>query len=758
MGSGAVDASTSSGVVVLANGNYVVGSANWKNGDGLNTGAVTWCNGDGSTVGDVSSANSLVGSSTDDHVGAVVAGGSIVALTNGHYVVASPDWSNGALAKAGAVTWGNGSTAGPRTVGPISETNSLIGAQGGDQIGLVKEATTQTYFPVTALTNGHYVVGSPHWDNGAVTDAGAVTWGNGLGGTVGTVSTSNSLVGSQASDQVGGATGTHNDGVFFAPTPSIVPLTNGNYVVGSPSWNSAALAKAGAVTWGNGLGGTVGAVSTSNSLVGASANSEVGSLLFALTNGHYVVSSPAWDGGRGAATWGNGSTAGSRTVEVVSATNSLVGSTPGDLVSRSGITPLTNGHYVVGSALWSGSAVGVGAATWANGTGGTVGTISATNSLVGSTAADGVSSGGITALASGHYVVQSPGWDHEVVDAGAVTWGNGSGGTVGGLSESNSLFGNTSGNQADAQIFALSTGDYLLRRFGPDDSGAVTFCSGRSAYPVGPVSAENSVIGPVATPVFDAGRNRFLVGQPPFSIVSIFSVALTVDSPMSADVTDIGATLGGKASGNNGPAITERGVVYAQTDVDGDPHLGDPNVIKVVEGNTGLGEFSKAISGLDYSRSYSFRAYATNAFGPAYSAVATFTTLGPEIFLVGPTGSEVAALESVDFGTITRGSSGAAQTFSIRNIGERNLTISGISSSSEFHVDLTETRDTVVPTGGTVFSVTFAPVRDGVREATLRISSNDRDEASYDILLTGIGAAPLDPVSVPLCESITDAP
>ena len=46
-----------------------------------------------------------------------------------------------------------------------------------------------------------------------------------------------------------------------------------------------------------------------------------------LTNGNYVVGSPYWNGRRGAATWGNGSTGMSGTV---SAANSLVGSNPND--------------------------------------------------------------------------------------------------------------------------------------------------------------------------------------------------------------------------------------------------------------------------------------------------------------------------------------------------------------------------------------------------------------------------------------------
>ncbi len=63
----------------------------------------------------------------------------------------------------------------------VSAANSLVGSTANDQVGIGG---------VTALTNGNYVVSSPHWDNGAATDAGAVTWGSGTTGVSGAVSAS----------------------------------------------------------------------------------------------------------------------------------------------------------------------------------------------------------------------------------------------------------------------------------------------------------------------------------------------------------------------------------------------------------------------------------------------------------------------------------------------------------------------------------------------------------------------------------------
>ena len=92
----------------------------------------------------------------------------------------------------------------------------------------------------------------------------------------------------------------------------------------------------------------------------------------------------------------------------VAAANSLIGSTAGDTVGSGGITFLSGnagGNFVVDSPSWSG---GKGAVTWGEGTTGVAGTISAANSLVGSNAGDkvgsgGVTGGGVTALSNGSY-------------------------------------------------------------------------------------------------------------------------------------------------------------------------------------------------------------------------------------------------------------------------------------------------------------------------------------------------------------------
>ncbi|HEX4480787.1 MAG TPA: hypothetical protein VH082_08270 [Rudaea sp.] len=531
------DDDVGSQIVVLAGGNFVVGSGAWSlNSSATHVGAVTWVNGTTGLSGTVSASNSLTGSQTNDSIGDDFG---VFALPGGNYLVLSPSWANGSNTFAGAITWGSG-TAGVK--GAVSASNSLVGTHQGDQIGLGDDTNDHPRFTtlsngnavvasldwanntgaatwinasagnhgaissanslvgaqagdivgygdVVALTNGNYVVSSPYWSNGSTQAAGAATWGNGSTGTSGVVSASNSLVGTHANDQVSVPGLNLNLG--------ITALSNGNYVVSSQSWNNAA----GAATWANGATGTSGGVTTSNSLVG-DAGDGVGYGVTALSNGNYVVASVDWGSSKGAVTWANGTTG---LVGKVSANNSLTGSTAssdgpsvdGDRVGWS-VAALTNGNYVVGSQFWNN---GIGAATRLSGTGAFSGVVSTSNSLTGSVSGDAVSSRGIVALTNGNYVVISDDWSNgATTNAGAVTWGNGTATMSGTVGTTNSLTGSTSGDQiGDLGVFPLANGNYVVgsqnwSSSAAQEVGAVTWVNGSHAT-AAPVSAANSLVG-----------------------------------------------------------------------------------------------------------------------------------------------------------------------------------------------------------------------------------------------------------------------
>ena len=502
VGSSTGDQVSLDGIEYLENGNFFVRSFAWDNGSAVDAGAVTWCNASTAITGIVSSANSLVGTTTNDFIDDF-SHDKIRELKNGNFVVVNPNWDNGVVVEAGAVTWGSGVSG---ISGTIGSSNSLVGSTDYEQVG---GGPGQEFGCVVALANGNYVVATPGWDNGFIINAGAVTWANGNTGVTGIIDATNSLVGSSVEDEVGSSR--------FGWC-GVVALTNDNYVVGTAYWNNGAIEDVGSVTWGNGTTGITGEISDANSLVGSTPFDfiEYGSGFFnskmitPLSNGHYVVSAPNWDNGSivnaGAVTWANGNT--SITGEINSS-RSLIGSKANDELGS--LTALSNGNYVVCSPYWdNGTIVNAGAVTWANGNSGITGFANSSNSLVGTHANDNV--GGINevvGLTNGNYVVGSQNWDNDaIIDAGAVTWASGMSGITGPVSNSNSLVGTTADDRIPHNVTKLSNGNYVVMspnwNNGPTAVGAVTWANG-SIGVTGPISSTNSLVGSHALDHVGAG-------------------------------------------------------------------------------------------------------------------------------------------------------------------------------------------------------------------------------------------------------------
>ena len=434
------DAVSSFGIVVLNNGNYLVRSPHWN----AQRGAVTW--GDGATgiTGEVSLANSLVGSDQDDRVGM----NEVTILSNGNYIIATPDWND----RHGAVTWANAAMG---VSGAISAANSLVGTATADTVGSGG---------ITTLNNGNYVVASPDWDG----RRGAATWGNGAVGINGTITAANSLVGQETDDRVSGF--------------GVTSLSNGNYVVSSSAWSGFR----GAVTWGNGATGVIGSVTPINSLVALEPFSSVGSGgIRAVGTGHFLVFSPNWNGRRGAVIRGSSTTGISG---AISTANSLVGTDAEDRVGSSGVTILSNGNYLIHSPTWNGQR---GALTWVDAAIGSTGPVSAANSLVGTARNEQV--GNAIALANGNYVATTPYWNES---RGAATWGSGATGVRGLISAANSLVGSNPGDDvSNVGVAALPSGNYVvLSRAWNAQRGAVTWGNGMAGI-TGTVTTENSLVG-----------------------------------------------------------------------------------------------------------------------------------------------------------------------------------------------------------------------------------------------------------------------
>jgi hypothetical protein len=496
-------------VVALPNGNYLViaPQADVAHDGEIQTdgGSVTFVNGTTGLAGAVpNSSNSLVGlyrgaAASGDKIGST----GVTILTNGNYVVASAFW--GALDE-GAVTWCSGSTG--RT-GVVDTGNSLHGTAISNLVGLGNIDINGS--GVIALSNGHYVVSSPRWGAPAGSDIGAATWGNGNAGSTGAVTATNSLIGGTGFDSVG---------------KNVVALANGNYVVGSPSWfNPLVQRRVGAATFSLGNGSTVGLVSASNSLVGVNNGDQIGANLRSLN-----VAGPLYaqvkelqiDDGR------------LQSAERVA-----------DSRRSSG-----NIHYLAISPSFD-SAVGtnVGAVTWGSGVTGVSGPVSASNSLLGSSSGDllGICS---LVLSSGNYVAISPHFDVGLLaDAGAAVFASGNTGITGILSQINSAYGQFTNNNMDnscSRGATLDNGNYLLASQYFNDRGSVTWGSGVSGL-LGPIGAQNSIIGTLDNEILYVSTtltdSAFVVTNYSGDFVSLVSGAGPVAGAPNSLNTVFGSTL-----------------------------------------------------------------------------------------------------------------------------------------------------------------------------------------------------------------------
>lgn len=125
-----------------------------------------------------------------------------------------------------------------------------------------------------------------------------------------------------------------------------------------------------------------------------------------------------------------------------------------------------------------------------------------------------------------------------------------------------------------------------------------------------------------------------------------------------------------------------------------------------------------------------------------YSNFKTGTTK-PDIAVEQPVGSGLTDGKAQrSFGSATIVGVGISKTFTIRNTGTaklRNLTITKKGTNAADFKITEPAKILLNPGAGTTFKVTFKPKAAGTRNAAIHITSNDPDESSFDINLTGQG-------------------
>ena len=350
----------SSSITALANSNFVFASQ-FDDEAVVDGGTVRLIHG---TTG--AQISVLEGNTASDRIG-----GSITALANNNFVIASA-FDDEAVVNGGTVRLIHGTTGVQISVLEGDTADDFLGSNG-----------------ITALANNYFVIAS-ELDDEAVIDGGTVRL-VGVDGVQISV-----LEGDTADDYLG--------------RHSITALANSNFVIASPL-DDEAVVDGGTVRL---IHGTTGA--QISVLEGDTADDYLGSDgITALANNNFVIASTlddetVVDGG---------------TVRLIHGTTGaqisvLEGDTADDYLGNSSITALANNNFVIASTYDDEAVVDGGTVRLIHGTTGVQISV-----LEGDTADDRLGSWGVTALANNNYLVSSHLDDQTVVDGGTVRQMNG---------------------------------------------------------------------------------------------------------------------------------------------------------------------------------------------------------------------------------------------------------------------------------------------------------------------------------------------
>lgn len=165
---------------------------------------------------------------------------------------------------------------------------------------------------------------------------------------------------------------------------------------------------------------------------------------------------------------------------------------------------------------------------------------------------------------------------------------------------------------------------------------------------------------------------------------------------------------------------------------------------------------SQSVTPLSPGTLYSYRLVASNSVGISRGTVLTFTTISlpAEINVMG-NGVAITdgdgtpnPTDGTDFGSVSVSSGAIVRTFTVQNLGNVGLNLTGnpkVAVSGANAVDFTVTSQPTSPVvggGSTLFQVTFNPGAAGLRSATLSISNDDSNENPYNFAIQGTGVDP----------------
>ena len=125
-------------------------------------------------------------------------------------------------------------------------------------------------------------------------------------------------------------------------------------------------------------------------------------------------------------------------------------------------------------------------------------------------------------------------------------------------------------------------------------------------------------------------------------------------------------------------------------------------------------------------------------------AAQAITAFEPNIFVELPEGTRLTTGSTVDFGNVAIDSTNGRYVFTVRNQGNRELTITTISlvggdDLDFFDLDSSDTLNSLFPNETTTFSLVFLPTETGEKTIELEISSNDPDTPTFILEIKGTG-------------------
>jgi hypothetical protein len=188
--------------------------------------------------------------------------------------------------------------------------------------------------------------------------------------------------------------------------------------------------------------------------------------------------------------------------------------------------------------------------------------------------------------------------------------------------------------------------------------------------------------------------------------------------------------------------------VNAPVDTTVEVFVGDEPTARASVITTTAGQYEVVVMGTaaDVDDDLSFKVNGLAATSSPASP--TFMNYEPQVvnLAVGTGGAvpDISVATSLAFGSVTVGTS-KTKTLTISNVGSAALTITGMTVTG---TQFSATSPSTIAAGSLVnCSVTFSPTSTGAKTATLTISSNDPDEPSVTVALSGTGStgAPLWP-------------